>query len=132
MLLVLCVQLIKDSWGVSAMRLGKLCDIAETLRARSDVDWESLRERAQQAGVLRMVALALGVAEALLGAPVPETAPRVSNRALARTLVSRVVSRLFDVGGTDSKDPKPSARFHFMVRERDQATFRIPIQLRRR
>lgn len=118
MLLVLCIQLIKDCWETRSMRLSKLCDIAEMLRAGPTLDWAKLIERAEKAGLVRVVAASVLAAHDLLDAPLASLAPRLTNRALARALTGHVAGRLLQQDNQDAENRLSSARFHFMVRER--------------
>ncbi len=77
-------------------RLSWLCDLAELLKARSDLNWEHLLGRARAHGFERMVLLGLYLAHTLLDAPLP---PLLLERAEAdgsiKTLADKTVRDLF-------------------------------------
>jgi hypothetical protein len=117
MLFILCTQLIKDAWGARVLRLSKLCDIAELLRAFPQMDFDRVRRNARRAGCLRMLGVAFTFAQELLGAPAPWscTAPRGGNIGLVER---HVFSRLFDHADHPVPTELSRERFHFLVRER--------------
>jgi Uncharacterised nucleotidyltransferase len=53
------------------LRLLWVCDIAELVRARPDMDWRRVVRDARRAGTLRLVLVGLALAEELLDAPLP-------------------------------------------------------------
>jgi hypothetical protein len=68
LLLVLCVHGSKHQWD----RLIWVCDIAELLRARPDIDLGRALRRAERLGISRMLMLGLFLAHTMVGAPLPE------------------------------------------------------------
>ena len=66
-LLYLCAHGGRHLW----MRLQWVCDVAQLLRTRPDLDWARLMAQAQASGGRRMLFLGLYVAHNLLGAPLP-------------------------------------------------------------
>jgi hypothetical protein len=72
MLIVLCLQLIKDGLESNPLRLIKVCDIAELLRAYPDLDWERVLKEVRSLGCPNMLSVSLSVTHRLLGAPLPE------------------------------------------------------------
>lgn len=118
MLVVLCVQLIKDSWGESVLRLSKLCDIAELLSRHTSLNWDVILERTYELGCRRILWLCLALAQDLLGAPASGSIPSIPSRARLRSLEEHVVFRLFDPPPLGSVKRLSGADFHFHVRER--------------
>jgi hypothetical protein len=58
----------KHGWG----RLGWICDLAQLIRVRPDLDWQAVWEQADRLGVRRVVLVGLLLARDLLGAALPE------------------------------------------------------------
>ena len=125
LLLVLCVHGAKHVWSC----LRWICDVAQLVRARADMDWTRVTEQARVLRIERVLSLGLVLAADLLAAPVPEhivrkarADPRVASLALE---VSR---RLFgqDAGPVSGLG---SMRFHFRVRERRLDGIRYGISL---
>jgi hypothetical protein len=71
LLLVLCIQVAKDGW-VGRCELKKLCDIAELIRARPDLDWQLVATIAKRLGCERILWLGLALALDLLDASLPQ------------------------------------------------------------
>jgi hypothetical protein len=118
MLLVLCVQLCKDVWGRTQLRLSKVCDIAELLRSRGDLDWPYIHRAARRLGCQRMISLALTVSHQLLGAPVPESVlARAHTDSRLDTLVAETYQDLFQPSDTYTASLS-SEKFYFTLRER--------------
>jgi hypothetical protein len=67
LLLYLCVHGAKHWWEF----LGWICDVAELIRARADLNWERVLRTSRQFRSERMLNLGLVLAHDLLGAPVP-------------------------------------------------------------
>jgi hypothetical protein len=117
LMIVLCIQLAKDTWGPRNVRLSKLCDIAEMLRSQPGLDWDAVVDRARRAGVLRMLQLGMRAAQAHLGAPVRlDDLPVASARSDA--LVRHFLVRLLNERGAPASGTMSSERFYFHIRER--------------
>ena len=67
LVLALCAHAAKHAYR----RLGWIVDLAECLRVDHQVDWELLLARSREARALRMLAVGLELAAAILEAPVP-------------------------------------------------------------
>ncbi|HEX8183840.1 MAG TPA: nucleotidyltransferase family protein [Blastocatellia bacterium] len=92
LLLLLCVHASKQSWK----RLSWVCDVSELIRARRDMDWNRLFERAKRLGGKRMLSTGLILANGLLGAALPDFAlEQVNADRAARRLAARACARLF-------------------------------------
>ena len=85
--LFLCVHGAKHGWD----KAGRAADVAAWLRKNPRADWTSILERAGKAGKRRAVQVAVGLANRLLGAPVPEAAR--GDQAVER-LVDEAIARL--------------------------------------
>lgn len=72
MLLILCIQLVKDGLESNPLRLIKVCDIAELLQKHPDLDWERVLKRVRSLGCPQLLLVGLSVTHRLLGTPVPE------------------------------------------------------------
>ncbi|MCA1634730.1 MAG: nucleotidyltransferase family protein [Acidobacteria bacterium] len=93
LLLSLCVHGTKHLWE----RLAWICDIAELIRSRPNLDWPRLSERASRLRAGRMLNLGLRLAHDLLDAPLPDEVERgVAADGVAAGLASDVMARLFD------------------------------------
>ncbi len=92
-LLLLAIHGSKEQW----VRLQWICDVAEALRRFPRPDWDTLIARARAEGCLRMLLLALRLAEALLGAASPGRI-RDLHRAdpVVDELAMEVIAKLFD------------------------------------
>ncbi|MGE3910876.1 MAG: nucleotidyltransferase family protein [Chloroflexota bacterium] len=92
LLLFLCLHGAKHRWE----QLRWLCDIAELVRARPDLDWQQLIQRATEMGSERMLLLGLLLAADLLEAPVPAAVlAQAAHDTTICTLARSVVQRLF-------------------------------------
>ena len=89
---VLCVHGTKHFWS----RLKWVCDVAELIRARPEMDWQRACERADALGTERALFLGLFLAGNLLGASIPGTISRRlgENQAIA-SLAAEVTGELF-------------------------------------
>lgn len=119
MLLVLCVQLAKDGWGVKAVRLSKICDIAELLRTHPRMNWERVFNEAERLGCRRMIALGLTVSHQLLGAAAPETVISRARTDRQSDILARYIYHDLFQGADDQADALSLREgFHFRLRER--------------
>ena len=120
LLVALIVQLRKDAAYSDQLRLNKICDIAELLRARPTLDWKAVSVAARRLGCQRALSLALAVARELLGAPADKASlVRVDvDPAQIQPLVDYVCNRLFAEGAPTSVSPMSHQDFHFQARER--------------
>lgn len=92
LLLSLCVHGSKHLWE----RLAWICDIAELVRTRTDLDWEITLERAAASGSQRMLLLGLYLAGSLLNAPLPENIIiKLESDEKVASLAEHVSQRLF-------------------------------------
>jgi hypothetical protein len=88
LLLVLCIHGAKHLW----QRLIWVCDIAELLRQRLDLDWDELVRRAMQVGVRRMFYLGVRLAHDLLDAPLPPEVVKLTAREPGITSLLREIA----------------------------------------
>ena len=99
LLLALCVHGSKHLWE----RLAWICDIAELLRQRREVNWPKLIATARATGSERMLLLGLRLAANLLATPVPaEAAQALAADPMVSTLAAEVVRYLFTPALTPS------------------------------
>lgn len=117
-LVILSIQLAKDSWAESQLRLSKVCDIAELIRSQRDLNWGLVESTSSGLGCRRMLDVGLGVTARLLG-PMPASVPidRMASVRRAR-LEEHTIAKLFEARGSTSSGMMPSNRFHFGIRER--------------
>lgn len=69
MLIVLSIQLAKDSWEDNPLRLSKVCDIAELLRSHPDLNWRQIVDESRRLHCEYILAFGLAFSEEILGAP---------------------------------------------------------------
>ena len=114
LLLILCVHGSKHLWR----RIGWVCDVAELVRAHTDLDWSRAFGRARSLGAERMMRLGLCLAGELLAAelPAPVEAGLGEDEA-TRVLATRVVQWL-TTGSFPPERSLEEARFHAAMRER--------------
>lgn len=98
-LLVLCLQLAKDSGEERSPPLIKVCDIAEQVRRHPNLEWKRLTAKARRLGVLRILFLGLRTADELIGIHLPEDV-RAQGLAMPRldVLVTHVRERVLGQG----------------------------------
>lgn len=116
-LLILCVQLVKDAWGENALRLSKVCDIAELLRSHPQMNWQAVRRLSRAIGCERIVYSSLTVAHELLDAPEPD--PELATpgaTAHVSEIVQHVYKELLQLPASNN-DLTPET-FAFRLRER--------------
>jgi hypothetical protein len=119
MLVILAIQLTKDGLGEGPLRLSKICDIAELLRRRPDINWNRVFEDADRLGCRRMVLLGLRVTQELLDASLPHSVEvTVRDEPHLKTLSEYIYHSLFYEQDENRNSPLSRASFHFRVRER--------------
>src|SRR6266545_831395 len=108
LLLSLCVHGSKHLWE----RLAWICDVAELVKTRTDLNWNVLIERAVSSGNDRMLFLGLHLANTLLDAPLPEhLKSQLGAERMLASLANQVSKRLFD--GIDRTPVSISQGFKF-------------------
>jgi hypothetical protein len=101
-LLVLCLHAAKHLW----MRMIWVCDIAETIRTQV-LDWNVIRSRARELGILRIVGVSFWLSQRLLGCVLPDAANEVVNQdqevaALGKQFATRLAaSATYDFESTE-------------------------------
>ena len=117
LVLPLCVHGAKHCWE----RLGWICDLAELMRANTEIDWRQLLEEAGKTDSDRMVLLGLYLASDLLGAPLPE---EVSRRAQSdrqvQSLARHVYATLFGKAMNQNRLNYELFYLRAMKRQRDR------------
>jgi hypothetical protein len=115
LLIVLCVHGSKHCWA----RLAWICDVAELVRAKPELNWHDIMRRSDALQIGRAVLLGLDLAGSLLDAPLPEPIVSAIRRDRYVRWVSRLIQkRLFARWGKIG--PLESAMLFFMTRERLQ------------
>ncbi|BAZ43111.1 hypothetical protein NIES4102_01070 [Chondrocystis sp. NIES-4102] len=71
MLIVLCVQLAKDSQWTAEVLI-KVCDIAQLLRANPALDWQLIWQRCKKLGTRRILLFSLSVTKEMLEIELPD------------------------------------------------------------
>jgi len=113
LLLSLCVHGSKHLWE----RLAWICDVAELLKTRTDLDWSVVLERAASTGNARMLFLGLYLANRLLDAPLPDTVmTKLEAERSVVFLANDVLKRLFSGAEAMPVTINQSIRFNWAVR----------------
>jgi hypothetical protein len=106
LLLYLCVHAAKHGW----VALGSICDVAETIRARPEIDLMAILDEATTLGSRRMFLTGIYLARELVGAPVPEDVVAIARHDPAVcALAARVANQLFSGAAQGRKDFDPWA-----------------------
>ncbi len=121
LLLFLCVHGSKHLW----LRLQWLCDVAQLLYTRPDLDWAQVMAQAKTSGGRGLLYLGLYLSNDLLGAPLPPDIKEIvrRDRATAR-LAKRVKHQLFE-GMLDNNKPwtESIVALQFIDRPIDRITY---------
>jgi hypothetical protein len=114
LMLFLCAHGAKHSW----MRLSWICDLAELIRARRDLDLEMTLRRARKIGSERVFLLGLLLANRFLGVTLPEGVRRKIQRdRIAQSLASEVYAqRLAQI--QDSPSIEENLCYYLKAKER--------------
>jgi hypothetical protein len=111
-LLILAAHGAKHFW----CSLGWICDLAELVHARRDLDWSGMIPAAGDAGAKRMVFLGVFLARELLDAPVPSDVISLVARDAAYRSVAAGVSRWL----RSARRPTRWEKTWFLLRVRDR------------
>ena len=71
LLILLCVQLAKDAQWTAEVLI-KVCDIAELIRARPDINWDIVWQRCHNLGTKRILLFSLLIVNKLLNTKLPD------------------------------------------------------------
>jgi Uncharacterised nucleotidyltransferase len=113
-LVLVTLHAARHVWG----RIAWLADVAELLDRHPGLDYGAVRYEARRHGVERLVRLGLGLAHALVDAPLPrEVAAWVRRDRRLDGLVRHVCTRRLGLAA-DPPGAVETARFHFRSRER--------------
>lgn len=118
LLLLLCIQVAKDSWEKlqKLEHLIKVCDIAELIRNNQTLDWGKTFERTRIIGAERILHFGLFLARNLLNAPIPVDVLFKVQRDKAAVLLANQVSKgLF---GEDDRSFAPESNSLWDIRLR--------------
>jgi hypothetical protein len=120
LLLFLCVHGAYHLW----VRLGWVCDVAESIRVHEDMDWDLLMGRADASGSKRMLFLGLLLASDLLGADLPNRVlNNVRSDATISALAAKMRERIFQYFGAFQGVFDEESHFqplHLQMMERNQ------------
>jgi hypothetical protein len=115
LLLVLCVHGYKHFWE----RLAWICDIAQIIKTRPDIDWEALLLQAKSTGIERILYLGLTLAGDLLGAPLPANVAELVRRdSTTQKLAAQACDNLFPSASYCRPAPLQMLSYHAAMRER--------------
>jgi Uncharacterised nucleotidyltransferase len=125
LLLILCVHGSKHLWE----QLKLICDVAELIRARKDMNWGRVLKQAGTLGNERMVLLGLFLAKELLGAVLPkEVMQRVEADPVVKVLARQVEEQLL----CEANEPRrvlEEILFHLKTKERLKDKIRYCVRL---
>lgn len=71
LLIVLCIQLAKDSQWTAEVLI-KVCDIAELVKTSTDIDWNIIWQACKKSGTKRILLFSLSVANQILDVELPD------------------------------------------------------------
>jgi hypothetical protein len=126
MLLILCLHNGgKHQWET----LGWICDIAQLIGVRKDLEWERILDTAFRSGIERILFLGLYLAKDMLGADIPnEINKRLMNDKAIPSLAEEVHKRTF----TETESlPGEAERFVFYLRMRENLKDKMQYCFRR-
>ena len=120
MLHILCYHGVKNRWEA----LKHVCDVAELLRARSDLDWDSAVHRAYRTRGERILYLGLYMAHSILDAPIPaDIKQKIAKQPMIEQIAAPLVERM-----SQSMNPgimEFGKRFHFHMSIQDTIISRV-------
>jgi hypothetical protein len=126
LLLILCLHNGgKHQWGT----LGWICDIAQLIGVRKDLNWERILDNAFRSDIERILFLGLYLAKDMLGADIPsEINKRLMNDKVISSLAKEVRKRIF----TEAEPPPGEAeRFVFYLKMRENFKDKVQYCFRR-
>ncbi|MCS6860091.1 MAG: nucleotidyltransferase family protein [Abditibacteriales bacterium] len=132
-LLLLCAHGTKEYW----QRLNRICDVAELVRHRPQLNWGEVLQQARRLRSERMLYLSLHLANDLLGATLPaDVLSRVQADPIVLSLAAQVHTWLLREmdGSPDASDLSMfplSEKALFRLRVRERWRDRVPYFLRR-
>jgi hypothetical protein len=112
LLLSLCVHGSKHFWE----RLAWICDVAELVKTRTDLNWSALLQHAAATKNDRMLILGLCLANRLLDAPLPVHVKSKTEAEVIVSLAIKVEKRLFGGVGQPPVSIGQSFKFNWAVR----------------
>jgi hypothetical protein len=112
LLLSLCVHGSKHLWE----RLAWICDVAELVKTRIDLNWSVLLKRAAATKNDRMLFLGLYLANRLLDAPLPDQVRSKTEEEVIVSLANKVEKRLFGGIGQPPASIAQSFKFNWAIR----------------
>lgn len=118
MLLILCIQLVKDGWEYKPPQLSKICDIAELVHSYPSMDWKRVINESKKLGCQRILFVSLSVAHKLLNTPVPEVFLRILTQPYLNILANHIYNKLIYRTTSSYSGQLSMENFHFKVRER--------------
>ncbi|MBU7583271.1 MAG: nucleotidyltransferase family protein [Nostoc sp. TH1S01] len=115
LIIILCSQGGKDCW----LWLNRICDLAEVLRAYSDVNWEKIWQLTIQLKMTRMLLLGLSIAHNVLDAELPEfILQKIEGNQLVKKLTAEIITQLISpVPAEATTSQLKSTLFHLKLIE---------------
>jgi hypothetical protein len=105
-------------------RLAWICDVAELVKTRTDLNWSVLLKRAAATENDRMLFLGLSLANRLLDAPLPGHVKSKTEAEVIVSLANKVTKRLFGGIGQPPVSIGQSFKFNWEVRAGWQSRLR--------
>lgn len=107
------------------MRLAWICDIAELVRIRKDINWEELIRQAEELGNKRSLALGLLLAHDMLGTQLPPVVLQWAREDAVIEQLASMVSEYLLCEDPDSLDISYWRKYHLKVKERFRERARL-------
>lgn len=119
LLLILCMHGTKHGWE----RLAWVCDVAELIRAKEDLDWDWVMEQAKRTGILRMLFIGFSMARDLLETTLPhDILTRMHADSASRSVVAKLEQQIFS-GVSKMKTPYYFIQTRERLRDKIRAFF---------
>jgi hypothetical protein len=118
LLIVLCLDILRDTAEATDLRLFKLCDVVQVVKYYDAAGWELLLEKANQIGARGALFVALRAADDLLGVSMPtDIRNMVVSSTAVDTIARHTVAMVRDGPPTQKRFPHQT-RIILKVRER--------------
>jgi len=118
MLVVLCIQAVKDGWE-QKYQLSKVCDINELIQAHPTLDWGQVLTHCERLDCQRMLFLGLSLAHDFLDMPLPEDVmEKTQCDQNVAYLTKKIREQFFFTLGYQAPSRLEEMRFHAKLREK--------------
>jgi hypothetical protein len=118
LLMVMCLDIVRDTAEATELRLFKLCDVARVVQSYNAGNWELLLERARQIGARGALLVALRAADDLLGISMPTDIRNMVLSSAAVDMIARHTLAMVRDGPPTQKRFPHQTRIILKVRDR--------------